>query len=246
MPQPGSLFAVKRLVVLALLVASRAVAAPAEYSDGEKLYKAARYLDAAEKFRAAYEAEPDPNFLLDAAQAYRFGEDCAKSAEYYQKYLDKVPDAPKIKELIAEQAACAKQQAAAHPVVVVAPIDPQRPPQPSHTRLYIGIATALAGFAAAGFGWYEDSKLDAIATRRSAAVAHCTMASICTAGEYNSTAQPYDDLALHKQINGIVGYSLGGLGVAAAIYLIVMDLTPEHGAIKASASGAMAFGTWAF
>jgi hypothetical protein len=242
---------VKRLALLAILAATRAHAAPAEFAEGEKLYKAGRYLDAAEKFRVAYEAEADPNFLLDAAQAYRFGEDCAHSAESYRAYLEKMPAAPeaeKIRGYIAEQEACAKRKAAEKPAPVAAPVAVHAPEAPGHARLYIGIASAIAGGVAIGLGFYEDSKLDGIATRRSASVAHCTQTNICTASEYNATVKPYDDLAAAKQRNGIIGYSVGGLAVAAAVYLIIADLTPEHGALRIAPTptGAMAFGTWRF
>ncbi len=250
----------KRLAVLAiLLLATRAQAAPADYAEGEKLYKSGRYLDAAEKFRAAYEAEPDPNFLLDAAQAYRFGEDCEKAADYYRRYLDKVPDAPDVKTYIAEQDACAKRQAAAKPVPVEKPVVPdEHPAHRRHTWLYVGIGSAVVGLAAIALGYYEDSKLDGIVTRRSAAVAHCTSTAVCSLFEYNTTVKPYDELAAAKQRNGIIGYSVGGLGLAFAVYLIVSDATADEHApvdrprrrgsieIVPTRTGAMAFGTWAF
>ena len=248
----------KRLVLLAILAGgARAHAGPdakAVYAEGEKLYAAGRYLDAAEKFRAAYELDPDPAYLFNVAQAYRFGEDCAKSADYYHRFLAKVPSPPSVEKVRGwadEQDACAKRQAAAKPVAVpvVTPDAPVAPVPRGHARLYAGIATAVVGVAAAGVGAYEFTRLGGIADRRGVAAAACTTTSQCTVTEYGAIVRPYDDLAHAKQRNGALGLGLGGLAIASAIYLIATSFEDtEHLPVGATATttSAMVYGTWTF
>jgi tetratricopeptide (TPR) repeat protein len=248
----------KRLVLLAVLaVASRAHAerdAKAVYADGEKLYAAGRYLDAAEKFRTAYGIDPDPAYLFNVAQAYRFGEDCAKSAEFYHQFLAKVPSPPNAAKIVAwadEQEACARQLAAAKPVTV--PVAGRAKPavveRPGHARLYAGITTAVVGVALSGLGAYELGRLGGIADRRGAAAAVCTSTNPCTAAEYGAIVKPYDDLASAKQRNGGIGLGVGGLAIATAIYLIATSFDDsEHPpvGVTATTTTAMVYGTWTF
>ena len=68
--------------------------ASALYAEGQQAYQAQSYAVAASKFIAAYAADPDPVYLFNAAQAFRFGDECGKSAAYYKKFLDEVPNPP--------------------------------------------------------------------------------------------------------------------------------------------------------
>ena len=217
----------KRLVVLALLaIAPRAYAdAKQVYAEGEKLYAAGRYLAAAEKFRAAYDLDPDPVYLFNLAQAYRFGEDCARSAAFYGKFLEKVPDAPnaaKVKGWKDEQDACAQRAAAKldKPVIVVDPLEAPVPPpveKRGNARLYAGIATAVVGVAAVGFGAYEFSLVSSVSTDRDSAVAAlgCTSAMPCTAAQYSAITTKYDGQARDKQVYGSLGLGLGAIAIGA-------------------------------
>jgi tetratricopeptide (TPR) repeat protein len=248
----------KRLVLLAVLaVATRAHAEPdakAVYAEGEKLYAAGRYLDAAEKFRAAYELDPDPAYLFNVAQAYRFGEDCTDSADYYHRFLAKVtspPNAAKIAAWADEQDACAKKLAATKPVAVPVIVPDKHPAteRPSHSRRYVGIATAIVGLAVAGLGAYEFTRLGAIADRRTVAAGACTVMHQCTVAEYDAIVKPYDDLAGTKQRNGALGLGVGGLAVATAIYLVASSFDDgEHPpvGVTATTTTAMVYGSWTF
>ena len=250
----------KRLVLIAVLAAAtRAYAEPdakALYAEGEKLYSAGRYLDAAEKFRTAYEVDPDPAYLFNVAQAYRFGDDCTKAADFYHRFLAKVPAPPneaKVRAWADEQDACAKLRAAAKPVDVPVLITPGKPmvdEPPGHRRLYAGIASAVVGVAFAGLGVYELGKLGGIEERRTVATGACTAMNVCTVAQYAAIVGPYDDLAQAKQRNGAIALGVGGLAVAAAIYLIATDLdgSAEHApvGVAATASSAMVYGAWTF
>ena len=259
-----------RLVVIALLVAaSRAQADPdakakaaASYADGEKLYAAARYLDAAEKFRTAFELDPDPVYLFNVAQAYRFGEDCVKSADFYKRFLDKVPDPPNVAKIRAwyqEQDTCAKAVLAAKPPLPVEPltrtregdhIEPAPIAHESNVRLYAGIGSATAGAVAIVIGVLQVTKLGGIESDRKAAASSCTTTNVCTAAEYTALVQPFDDDAHAHQRNGIIAFSVGGLALGAAVYLIATaGGSSEHAApvsVALGNGGAMAYGSWRF
>ena len=249
----------KGLVLLAILVgATRAHAEPdakAIYAEGEKLYAAGRYLDAAEKFHAAFAIDPDPAYLFNIAQAYRFGDDCVKSADFYHQFLAKVPDPPnavKVRAWTDEQDACAKRVLATRPVEVkvIGPTKPHEDEPPGHGRLYVGVGAAVVGIAVTALGVYEFGKLGGISDRRTIAAGACTKMNVCSVGDYNLIVGPYDDLASAKQRNGAIAICLGGLAIACAIYLIATGVggTAEHAPIgvTASASGAMIYGAFAF
>jgi tetratricopeptide (TPR) repeat protein len=266
-----------RLIVpiLALgIVAGRADAQPADpkataastYAEGEKLYQAGNYIGAADKFRAAYEADPDPVYLFNVAQAYRFGEDCVKSAEYYKKFFDKVPNPPnaaKIKGWQDEQETCAKARAAK----VVKP-DPALPPQPIPVRgddkrqpepregqsNLTSYALIGGGVVLAGVGYLFQHAVKTLETTRPIAVnnfitENMCMVHACDVGAYNAVLDHYDSRALHDQIAMAASY---GLGAAAIVYGIVRIATghaeesPSPVTVTTSKTGAMVVGSWSF
>lgn len=60
---------------------------------GQELYVQERYLEAAEEFKAAYEAQPSGAFLYNAAVAYERNADYGRAADYFARYLEADPNA---------------------------------------------------------------------------------------------------------------------------------------------------------
>lgn len=252
-----------RVLAFALVLAATAAHADDAktlYADGEKLYAHGQYLDAAAKFRAAYDADPDPVYLYNIAQAYRFGDDCAQSAAFYKQFLDKVPAAPnadKVKGWISEQEACAARDAAKQTLLPPAERrdapPPPPPTPPGNARLYAGIGIAVAGLAVAGFGAYEFSLVGGIASDRDTAVAHgcpSNLAMPCTLDQWNALAKPFDDKARSKQVLGGALVGGGAALVATGLYLIISKVTAddeaEHVIVHPVPGGAAVQGTWTF
>src|SRR5437868_2731123 len=70
--------------------------AAAAYREGQRHYTAGDYPGAAASFLAAYDADPDPVYLFNAAQAFRFAGDCAQAATHYRRFLAAVASAPNL------------------------------------------------------------------------------------------------------------------------------------------------------
>lgn len=93
-------------------------AAQQAYAAGQAKYDAGDFLGAAEKFSAAYQHDPDPVYLFNLAQAYRFAKRCRDAADSYRRFLAAVPDAPnrdKVQHYLEEVDACARTQPLAEP-----------------------------------------------------------------------------------------------------------------------------------
>ncbi len=79
---------------------------------GQTLYLQERYLEAAQEFLRAYEAQPHGAFLYNAAMAHDKANQWQIAAELYQKYVDAEPNAPdaadvqeRIQDLVAQHEA---------------------------------------------------------------------------------------------------------------------------------------------
>ena len=108
-----------RWLVFVVLVCAAAPAladkpgAEKAYNEGLALYKAGDYRGAADKFSLAYERDPDPVYLFNLAQAYRFAKLCQQAADSYTRFLKEAPNAPnkdKVQKYIEEMNACAHSQ----------------------------------------------------------------------------------------------------------------------------------------
>jgi tetratricopeptide (TPR) repeat protein len=71
-------------------------AAGAAYTTGDTAYKEKRYPEAASGFATAYLFKPAPLLLFNLAQTYRFAEDTANARLYYQRFVDRIPEAPEL------------------------------------------------------------------------------------------------------------------------------------------------------
>jgi hypothetical protein len=88
--------------------------ASARFAEGASKYDAADYLGAADKFKDAYASDPDPSYLFNIAQAYRFANDCADAADYYRRFLVAVsqpPNVDKVKGWLRDEEMCARVRA---------------------------------------------------------------------------------------------------------------------------------------
>ncbi|HTR54588.1 MAG TPA: hypothetical protein VMJ10_28045 [Kofleriaceae bacterium] len=268
----------RAIVVVACLLAAAPIAraqssdrkaqAEAAATDAETRFQNADYDGAVERFKAAYALDPDPGYLFDIAQAYRLAGDCASSADYYDKFLDVIPDPPnaeKVKAWLAEQRACAESRAreekekpvvppAPHvvapppaprpaPVAPVAPVAPP-PAQPSRTKHTLALGLSAAGVAAlavAGFFTWDGHELHA----NMEAVQHsCTMADQCPA----STLDDYDSRGSRANAIAIAGYVAGGAAIAsaAALYWLARSSAEAPIAVAPTRGGAMVVGAIRF
>jgi hypothetical protein len=93
--------------------------AKAAANAGAALFGKNDFAGAAAKFEEAYRLNGDPSYLFNIAQAYRHSGDCARSADFYGRFLADVPHPPnedKIRVWYASQLQCAKEKAAAQPI----------------------------------------------------------------------------------------------------------------------------------
>ena len=89
--------------MLGVLIAALFLAPPTEaqkkeakghFAQGNSFYDAGAYDDALREYQAAYKLVPAPGFLFNIAQCYRLKGDKQNAIDFYQKYIDKSPDAP--------------------------------------------------------------------------------------------------------------------------------------------------------
>jgi hypothetical protein len=235
------------VLVLTLAVASRASAQPQEgsseaYARGEAQYRAGEFLAAAASFEEAYAAERDPSILFNLAQAYRFGKACAKAADSYRRYLAAVsdaPNAPQVRDYIAEQERCAQREAdgalrarAAPPPVVKPPSDRGR------ARRLGGVALGGAGVVALGAGAYLSWRVGDLEREREAC-APCRLEQL----------DELDRRGRRAELAQILAYGVGGLAVAGGVVLYVAGHRAREAsslAIVPAGRGGLVVGTLRF
>jgi tetratricopeptide (TPR) repeat protein len=233
--------------------------AVAAASEGATRFQDYDYVGAVERFKAAYELDPDPGYLFNIAQAYRLSGDCANAADYYGHFLEKVPDPPnaeRVKRWSAEQRACANARTQhaetkvvepPHPDVVIKPPAAVPVPEVDHPgRNQRGVAITLAGvgavaFGVAGFFTWDGNYLD---SQKSSLLLRCTEAAPCS----SATVNDYDRRGSRANTIAVSGYVVGGAALAGGI---VLFLTARSSAetpvvIAPTRGGAMIFRGFAF
>lgn len=252
-----------RLAICCVLLCSLGVAhaetpaqttATAAYREGQRRYAAGQYSAAAASFLAAYDADPDPVYLFNAAQAFRFASDCVLAATYYRRFLSMVASAPNLDRVRAnldEMEACAKRLAppqpsppqpsppqpspspsTAPPVTATAPAPPRD--DPGATRRHIGLALGAGGLAAAAVGVWFHHDVGYFERR----VADCTPARPCSAEQVDG----WNDRGRRASTVAIASYSVAGAALVggAALYLLGRADTGERSvAIAPTRGGAM-------
>jgi hypothetical protein len=210
--------------------AAKATATDA-YREGQRRYAAGEYAAAAAGFLVAYDADPDPVYLFNAAQAFRFANDCVQAAIYYRRFLSAVASAPNLDRVRAnldEMEACAKRAAPPPPLPSPAPAPvtaapPTRPrDDPGATRRHIGLALGAGGLAAVAVGVWFHHDIGYFEQR----VADCTPARPCSAEQVDR----WNDRGHRASIVAIASYSVAGAALVggAALYLLGRADTGER------------------
>jgi hypothetical protein len=238
-------------LVLALRVARAQpthdkAAAQKAYAEGQASYNAGDFRTAAQEFELAYDKDPDPVYLFNVAQAYRFGKQCRAAAESYKRFLDAAPTAPnkdKVQHFIAEMETCARAQAEPKPVAEPEPAEGGEhrtpiswndiivgPRRSSHTAAYV---VGGAGLVALAVGvYFTKDVLDVKDQQRQCA-------GVCDGARFASL----DSEGSRDNIGQILSYTAAaaGLGVAAWLYFRpagdehAVALVPTRGGAYASA-----------
>jgi tetratricopeptide (TPR) repeat protein len=248
------------IVLLALAVdahadpSARAKAdATAAYTDGQRRYLAEDYEGAAKQFLVAFNLDPDPAYLFNVAQAYRFAKQCARSIKHYKQFLGIVRNPPNkadIAKYIADQEACAKAQpppgpdpepskpdpkpdpkADPQPIKVDPPRrDPEAPADPGRWPKRFALASFAVGAIGAGIGVRYALRRVSIRKDRDAFLASCAEQGSCEATEYQRQNDIFDARAANAKTPMIVGFAVGGAAIAAGVLLYVTGryITGKH------------------
>lgn len=115
--------------------------AKTEFEDAQALYTRELYDDAAAKFLSAYERKPFPAFLFNAAVAYEKAKKLDQAVQFFEKYLEKDPEAkdgPEVKSRIEQL------KAMLVPPPPPVPAAPGAPPAPAPPPRVMAILPAIA------------------------------------------------------------------------------------------------------
>jgi hypothetical protein len=69
------------------------------FEEGTKAYNLGEFGKAAQEYKAAYQAKPDPVLLYNIAQAFRLNNDAQQALFFYRSFLRNVPNTPNRKEV---------------------------------------------------------------------------------------------------------------------------------------------------
>lgn len=247
----------RSLVCVLCLLATPAFAdkakGDAEAVAGQKLYEAGNYHDAAAHFVAAYEADPQPAYLFNVAQAYRFAKECASSAKYFRLFLDatkqvQAQNLDKVHHYLDEMDACAKTEATpapppSAPVVAPAPAAPAPHDEvvdPGRGKRQLGLAIGAAGVVGLAVGAFFTHRVYAIGDEAQQwQDANCTPTNQCPADVRKMHEDAFDKEGSAAQTKEIVAYSLGGaaLVTGAVLYMLGRGGSDEHAVAAAPTPG---------
>jgi tetratricopeptide (TPR) repeat protein len=232
---------IARVAVVLLALTAGATAQPKSrarvfYSEGQKAYADGDFQTAAQRFRAAYDLEPDPAYLYNIAQAYRLAKQCHQSVTYYKRFLAEMPDAPNKQEVgkfLVEVTACARTQP--EPVMEPQPPPPQPQPQPpppqpppppiesppSHLRKHLGLGGIALGAVGVGVGVVFGLRVESLENDRNA---------LCASGscpiDVDAKITALQDRASSARTGMLVGLIGGGAMAAIGTYLYVTGRRP--------------------
>ena len=241
-------------------------AARTSFADGQQRYDAGDYLVAADKFEAAYALDPDPVYLFNIAQAYRFGNACAKAVASYKKFQAAVPNAPnaeKVQQYLAQSEDCAAKQAAVQRPTPPPPPDQRQvlapPPPPERSARARGHGLVIAGIGVAGVGaiglglagyftyqaHHDQSLREGLCASEIAATQTCAW----TAGK-QMDAEHYEADGTAAQRNARITWAIAApTAVAGVILLILGGRAPHEGSqvsLAPTTGGALAVGSFSF
>jgi tetratricopeptide (TPR) repeat protein len=261
----------RRALIVAVLLgwsglasADNKAEAAAAYNEGQQRYAAGDYLVAADRFEAAFALDPDPAYLFNIAQAYRFGNACAKAAASYRKFLGAVanpPNADKVQQFIQQADECATAQVAAErpkppPMDPVEqqpppPPPPEKPGVPGRAQRAIGLGVFAGGLAMLGVATYYTRKGSQLRDDREAL---CAM-EIQSTGSCQWTAEreaaenDLEDRGERANRISYISWGVGGAAVIGGVLIWVLAPMPKEQravSIVPTPDGAMAYGTFRF
>lgn len=238
-------------------------AAEAAYAEGQTRYAAGDYAGAAERFVAAHTLDPDPAFLYNAAQAFRFAKSCAQAAEHYRRFIEAAPNVSnraKVEAYITEMEACAPpgdpdrtdppvEEVGPQPREQVLP-DPDPAPavtrddRPGGTRRLVGIGVGVLGAIAVGVGVYYS--LEAVSLDDKTAKLYETMEWTNREEKLELQYKRDGDAAETRQI---IAYSVGGAAIIGGMVLYVLGSGAAEEppvSLVPTAGGGMAVGAFRF
>jgi tetratricopeptide (TPR) repeat protein len=238
-------------------------AAEAAYAEGQTRYAAGDYAAAAERFVAAHTLDPDPAYLYNAAQAFRFAKSCAEAADHYRRFIEAAPNVSnraKVEAYIVEMEACTRpgdpartdppvEEARPQPREQVLPAPDPAPAEarddnPGGTRRLVGIGVGVLGAIAVGVGVYYSLETVSLDDKT---------AKLYEAGVWTDREEALElqykrdgDAAETRQI---IAYSVGGAAIIGGIVLYALG----RGAAEESpvsfvptAGGGLAIGAFRF
>lgn len=194
--------------------------AAAAYGEGQKLYDAGAYEQAAERFRAAHALDPDPVYLFNTGQALRFAKRCSAAVVFYRQFLDAVPEAPNRADVESYLASCAEPPKSDPPVQQPPPPTPPPKPKPRASARIFGIAAGAVGIAAIGAGVYYTRDVGTIEDRIDALCEPPPMGTCMWTVELAAREKELLAQGKRAQAFAIAGYALGGAAVITSIVLL--------------------------
>lgn len=225
-------------MVLAILLVSATAAAEGRvdqarelHEQGEHLARHHQYLEAADRFIAAYNVSPEPAYLLEIARTYRTADACAKAAHYYRAYLSvtHLPIDGAVGQELAEVDTCAQTQPV-EPVQAIVTAPAPAPASPSHA---VPITITAVGLALVGGGGaFSVLAHDAEIERDNLCPAPCTWTH-----DKAVAAHEIDSRGNRDAVLGVVGIAAGVGAVAAGIALYVADSHADRPVVVAPAPG---------
>lgn len=214
-------------LVVALAITTPRIAhadspATAVFSEAKGKYGAGDYAAAAALFVKAYELDPDPAYLFNVAQSYRLADDCVKAADYYQRFLDKIPNPPNLDAVrgwLDEAKKCAAlRQPAKQPDTHQQPPPPHHDvvkpkPAPSKTLAIVVTGVGVVALGAAGYFTWDTSH---IASKRDTfAAANCHPAPMLPCD--GNALRDFDADGHRARAFAVAGYAVGGLAVVGVV-----------------------------
>ena len=216
-------------------------------------YQAGQFQAAIELFKQAYELIHDPVYLFNVAQSYRKVLDCEAAFDYYNRYLNDLPNADnkvKVQQWLAELQPCVEQRQKEHDAAKRGEAaeqarldDEQRRKRaaaaPHEQTVDNGGPFRIAGLATAGLG--AAGILVGVIYGVKGANAKSDLATQCMPGCDWSTAaiQQKDADGKHDNTLTKVGYVGGGIAavIGAGLYMFGR-LRVEHVMVAPTEGGA--------
>lgn len=218
------------------------------FERGQEHYRAGEYRLASDYFMRAHVVFPSPEFVFNAAQAHRLGQDCQRSADLYRQFLADVPDHSErdlIRRHLLDMEQCAERQRVALERAEAGTLSPEAR-SPSHaSKSGNTVAWVLTGV---GAGLVTGSALFAVDSYRASG-------DVERIFEDGATWTPAADaIAQRGEISERLAWVTGGLGMAClatGTYLLLRDSHEGEGLsseprVSSTKGGAIAGWAWRY